>query len=933
MKQAVGRDREEGRDPEHGKNGPRNDPRSSNGHLSNIDWRGGRLSDAVHGQRRASHDHSALERYQNLCSRARESVIYIAEDISRAGELQAASLIASLQKKLQNKGPQQDVKIVFATGGTQWLGLTAMIEMLQRWDDLPGGMKSALVECNADLHNKPDMNRVVATHLDTIFPQLRGAHNAYANQLSHIFDKLGIPHAKRHMLYGDVVADPDEVGFREASRAEWRLIMNSVQEEGLLIAEPSRLCEAHPQFKLLLGMQRQAESYGKLVASDGGPDIALFSVGGSYKGQGHIAFNESNTPWSQGVAIDLLSYHAAAGNIKDNCGMHNFYSKDHLPMCGSITLGPADLTSNKDVNFITVVTGKEKRETVKALVELTADPSLPATLLQRGAPGSAIILEPASAGALRLAMHPWDFGTVEWNDDLKAKFFISMALHSGRSIDRLEPSDFLLAAPSSAPIREIRRQNLNSLLSEGSWDELRRMTARQVRDNLVSASQVPQRLGLEQGDLVLHIGPHLDDLSLAAQFLVDEWCRQGQRLVSFYTASGYTAVATPYVVELLQTLRSADAADLALISQAAKDPAAFQLMDRALLNELIRELQSAPYNQDATNYETWKLLTPREKELRAQLLLLRMEHSSCLSGRVCDQDRIAALSDAIAEYERVRPQWGSQDPKIVKEMKVAVRFVEEQTELMARGVDHSDINYPLESSWYGVERNGTARTSDIERVKEIILHFKPRLLVVNGEGFMDHGAHAITQNTVEVAAMELLQEGKLPEGLSLLYYRGVWDRTEIDGRANQLIVQLDQATLRENHESFCRNFRTQAPGLVPDPGIDAPGFFSEQVRHNSTVTKTECEKICGEKLSAAGLLAFNYVTDLSSEPQRGTFLREVSAKVKELERVQGPINRASMKSIIGHEPPGVALRSGDGQRIASVLNSAGIEPALFMNGR
>jgi len=884
----------------------------------------------------------ALALYSEHYSKARNSTIFIANDIAQAGLLQASSIVRALQFKLREKPEGSEVNIVFATGNTQWIGLTSFSSILTNWGNWDATTREALTQCEVDLEQKPSLERVFATHLDTIFPQLRTDYCAYANQLNHIFDKLDIPSERRSFLFGDVVQDATlECGYRKANDTEWQSIIASVDVEGLQLEafNKGELLPAHPQYALLLGMKIQAEAFAKTLKEAGGPDIALFSVGGCYEGKGHIAFNECGTPFEQGIDIIPLSYHAAAGNIKDNGGMHNFYSESGLPKYAAITLGPADLTSNESVSFISVITGKEKRETVNSLVERPPDPERPASLLQRGAATSAIILEPASSSSLRIQTHPWDFRpftSKDWTPALKAKLFINLSLETGLPVHELTVSDFSNSSGAEfSAILAQRNRNLITLLDNNvSWEKLKSDVVNSINSSLVTPELVSKKLGLEPGDTILHIGPHLDDLSLAAQFLVDQWCRPGgQRLVSHYTASGYTAVATPYVLELLKVAKSFDASLLSALLACAQKEEVFLYTEEAFLNDLIDELATAPINSDPSNYRTWELLTPKEKELRAMLLILRMEHASSLKGAITSPTQVSALYQVISKYEQMKARWGASEPKVIQEMKVAVRFAEEQTELMARGVKHRDVHYPLDTSWYGLERQGTAKSSDIETVKKIILQNSPRVVFVNGEGFMDHGAHAITQNTVEVATMELLQEGLLPKPFTLLYYRGVWDRTEISGAPGQLVVELDNATLLENRSSFLRNYRTQAPGLVPDGGLAQPAFFSDQVLNNSFYTKSEFLTLTGQASQAAGLLAFNYFSDLHSRNGGGRFVAAVSAKRNELERVQSPINAATMRKIIGHEAPYVNLKEGKAASIARILRENGIDENIFMFGR
>ncbi len=875
-----------------------------------------------------------LDLYEKVFSQAPDTTLRVGRDIAHTGALQAAAIIKGIQgkRKAYDAAGQKDrdVFIIFATGNTQWLGLTTLASILDSWGSWDDETRQLLTANGVDLSDKPDMGRIFATHLDTIFPQSRDDYYSYANELHNMFDKLGISREKRRMFYGDVKNDLIEPGAdNKMDKAEFEKVQASIDQEGLKLDEflKGQLAQDHPQYAYLEAVNRYTKKMAEFVLAKG-PDIALFSAGPSYEGKGHFAFNEAGTPFDQGLVMSLLSYHAAAGNIKDRGGMQHFRTPSGEIKIGGATLGPKEIRSSHPI-FITIINGKEKRESVRSLVERTADIQYPMTALQIGAPGSVLIMESASGSTLRYFTNTWDFVEIparEWNADLQAKLFVRLSKETGKPVSALTIDDWLQSpGKDQTEIAAIRTKNLIALTTLQPWEVLRDEVVKTLNKDPLKSEQVPARLGLRPGDEIVHIGPHLDDLSLAAQFLVSEFSKQGHRLYSYYTAPGYTAVSDEYVLSALGTLKNFRVDELAALAEETRSVFAFKQSEEKYLRQLIKVLAARDLAYDPMDYDTWSQMPAEEQKLRAKLLFLRLNFESSLKGQLSSPERISALRDALEIYIQAKPHWGSSEIVVMQKLKVALRFVEEQTELMSRGVGYDDIFFPFQSSWYALERKGTARQSDIDVIKDVIRSKKPRMVIVNGEGFMDHGAHSITEMTVKVAVKELYEEGALPDGFRMFFYRGVWDRAEITGRPDQILVALGEEELEENKSSFVRNYPSQAPALVPDASVKEPMFFSDQVVTNARETLAEWAGLNGRKTddpALQGILAFDMI-DFKSRTAVESFLAEVVAKKTELDRVQIPINRASLSKIIGSAPPYADLSGQPGEKFLSVLAAAG----------
>jgi hypothetical protein len=533
-----------------------------------------------------------------------------------------------------------------------------------------------------------------------------------------------------------------------------------------------------------------------------------------------------------------------------------------------------------------------------------------------------------AAGSLRATRHPEDFRDIseaEWQGEIGDQFFVELARQTGVSLTELTPEQFLGGPGAGTAAIDLQREaNLQALSRAIDWEEKTTALQRTIDANLIEPDDINRHLGLKGGDEILHIGPHLDDLSLAMQFLIDPMAAECE-IDSYYTAPGYTAVPTAYALEVMDNLGSMSTETLSQIAEEASTEEGFRAAEERYLKALVVELKSAELNEDPTDFDCWKRFSKHEMDLRTNLLALYLNRRENAEDIYTTPEKIAAVTDVLRDCHENSTSWGRTEVELMQDIKVVLRFAEEQTELMGRGVDYKGIHFPISSSWYKTDKESTLASSDLEHMKNIIREKQPELLVVNGEGFMDHGAHSITEMTVKIAVKELLEAGELDSPPRLFMYRGVWDRNEVSGSENQVLVGLTEKMLQENDISFRANYRSQAPNPVPDGSTNEPEFFSNRVAANARHTKREVDSMLGVPTQYEGILAFD-VLDLSDLGEASRFFQEVEALQGALDRSRDPIANSSLKRILGAEPPYANLSGEVGDKVLGNLREHGVRP-------
>ena len=111
------------------------------------------------------------------------------------------------------------------------------------------------------------------------------------------------------------------------------------------------------------------DKYDEMIINAGGVDLQVLGIGAN----GHIAFNEPNTPFESKTHIVNLT----EKTISDNARFFN--SIDDVPT-SAMTMGLSTIMMAKEI--ILIATGKNKAEAVKMLIDEEKNVNCPASILQ-----------------------------------------------------------------------------------------------------------------------------------------------------------------------------------------------------------------------------------------------------------------------------------------------------------------------------------------------------------------------------------------------------------------------------------------------------------------------------------------------------------------------------------------------------------------------
>lgn len=272
--------------------------------------------------------------------------------------------------------------------------------------------------------------------------------------------------------------------------------------------------------------------YEKKIRDLGGIGFFLGGIGPD----GHIAFNvRGSSPFSH-TRLTGLNYESEAAAAGDLGGITQVRKK------AVITMGLETITYNPDCVAVIIAAGQSKAKVVAGSVLSEPTQYYPATCLQQ-LPHARFFITAASAVGLPKSA---ERTTAEFKDqdeqqratDYIERLAIDAILASGMSIDQIGTANDV---PDSLRfICQMTGKDIKTLLDE-------------VRQSIVK--KIEKGLAMPENQVILHTGPHHDDIELAYFPYLHHLVRSKSIKNHFaYCTSGYTSVTSEYLMSVYEHL-------------------------------------------------------------------------------------------------------------------------------------------------------------------------------------------------------------------------------------------------------------------------------------------------------------------------------------------------------------------------------------------
>lgn len=324
-----------------------------------------------------------------------------------------------------------------------------------------------------------DFSNVVTFNLDEYYPMDPDSIHSFRRYMrENLFDHINVPLENIHIPRGDV---------------------------------PRDRIEAH------------SAEYEQAIRDAGGIDIQILGIGKT----GHIGFNEP------GSGIDSRTGLVALDTMTRRDAAADFFGEDNVPY-EAVTMGVATIMEAREIALI--ATGEHKAQIIRRAVEGEINPDVAATYLQKH-PNVTFYLDPAAAAELTRVKTPWVVGEVKWTRDKEIEAVIWLSLETGKSVLKLENSDY-------------RDHHLSSLLARyGSAGPLNG----EVFNALIS--KIRGRSKLPRGKRIIVFSPHPDDDVISMGGVLNKLHQNENDILVAYQTSGNIAVFDHEVRRYLDFLR------------------------------------------------------------------------------------------------------------------------------------------------------------------------------------------------------------------------------------------------------------------------------------------------------------------------------------------------------------------------------------------
>ncbi|MGQ0561426.1 MAG: glucosamine-6-phosphate deaminase [Gemmatimonadota bacterium] len=292
-------------------------------------------------------------------------------------------------------------------------------------------------------------------------------------------------------------------------------------------------------------VEKLCQTYEAEIRKVGGIDYQILGIGKT----GHIGFNEPGSgreSRTRLVALDTITRRDAAAD---------FFGEENVPI-EAITMGVATIMDAREIALIS--TGEHKAPIIRRAVEGDINADVAATYLQQHSNATFYVDAPSAAELTRIKT-PWALGEVRWHARLELQAVIWLSEVTGKSVLKLDDSDY-------------RDHHLSSLLARhGSAGPLNG----EVFNTLISKIRGKSKLPRDKRIIVF--SPHPDDDVISMGGILNKLHQNENDITVAYQTSGNIAVFDHEVRKYLDFL--------------ARFAGAFELNARNELNDLIDEVE------------------------------------------------------------------------------------------------------------------------------------------------------------------------------------------------------------------------------------------------------------------------------------------------------------------------------------------------------
>lgn len=369
---------------------------------------------------------------------------------------------------------------------------------------------------------KPDFKSLHFFQLDEFFPINPEHERSFRFFVKKYYiDVLGFDPEKTHLI-NTYFLNPEEQQMLGGARNMGEVFVDGVVDLSLRI-RPATTKQEQFQQRAIRMFDDFCTRYENKIRSLGGIGFFLGGIGPD----GHIAFNvKGSSPFSH-TRLTGLNYESQAAAAGDLGGITLVRQK------AVITMGLETITYNPDCVAVIIAAGQSKAKVVAGSVLNQPTQAFPATCLQK-LPHARFFITEASAIGLPKSHESLTKDHKEAGENaeqLVLRLAVDAALKTGKPIAQLIKEDY--TNKDFQFLEQLSGRSTMELLNE-------------VRSCI--EQNINKGLNIGENEVVLHTGPHHDDIELAYFPYLHHLVRSKSIKNYFaYCTSGYTSVTSAYL--------------------------------------------------------------------------------------------------------------------------------------------------------------------------------------------------------------------------------------------------------------------------------------------------------------------------------------------------------------------------------------------------
>lgn len=628
--------------------------------------------------------------------------------------------------------------------------------LLENWDTKKG--KDVREKYGLGKIPKPILKDLTFVQIDEFYPISSKQHNSFYDYVNKFYIQgFGLSKEKAILINSDGIPLAEGKHFSE-------IFPDLKVDLSLRFRDPINDLEKLQQ-KSIYMIDQWCGDYEQRIRDKGGIGFFLGGIGPD----GHIAFNTRGSHLFSVTRLTETNFETQAVAAGDLGGIE--VSANRLV----ITIGLDTIVYNPDAVGIIIAAGEAKAGIVKDSLETPMNNVYPATVLQKLKNGR-FYLTKGAAVKLTDSMDAY-YQKGEWTFEKTERAVIELCKKLNKYGHRLK-------------IEDLKADKYCKLIPGLSED-----TVNQVMKSV--EGKLAKGLEQESNEVLLHTGPHHDDISLGILPHITNQLHEPSNEAHFSVlTSGFTAVTNTFVIDtLLHTKKLLDEGKIQMVNFEDFFDVGYSLKTDKDVYHYLTNVASE--NADARKRGL------SHRVVRALVSVWGVKNKTQLRETI--NDVISILRNS---YD------GEKNPSKIQKLKGMIREFEEELVWAHFGVQVKNVHHLRLGFYTGdIFTEQPDKTRDVEPIVEMFRKIKPTKisLTLDPEGSGPDTHYKVLQATA--AAVKKWGEEHDTSKLRIIGYRNVWFKFE-PHEAN-VIVPVSLGDMSVMEDSFANCYLSQVNASFP----------------------------------------------------------------------------------------------------------------------